>query len=277
MNTRVQGELFDLATDEVNWQIGVIREELNFDLDFVVPAAETVRSVVVNTPFDGRTLQQWFDSLADATQNKLQQTIQRGVVEGRNTEQIIRDLRGTRSLAYTDGVLNTTRAQTAAVVRTAITHTSAAARQQLFSSNADLMNGVQWVATLDSKTTFICQSRDGKVYPVESNIRPPAHVNCRSSVVAVLKSWREMGIDVDELDPGTRASTNGQVPSTITYPEWLKTQPRSVVEDALGVQKSKLFLDGDLDISRFITPGGRELTLEQIRKREAGAFKRAGL
>lgn len=277
INNRVQGELFELIDDEVKWQIGAIREEIDFDLDFVVPAAETVRQTVISRPFDGHTLEKWFDNLTDATQRRLGQAVQRGVVEGLNTEQIVRTVRGTRALAYTDGILNITKAQTEAVVRSAIQHATNQARQAMFEANDDLLNGVQWVATLDSRTCLQCSPLDGKVFPVGEGARPPIHVNCRCTVVSVLKSWDELGIDADELEPGMRASIDGQVPETINYAEWLRTQPRSVVEEALGVQKAKLFLDGDLELTSFVTNRRKELTLDQIRQREKSAFIRAGL
>jgi hypothetical protein len=86
-----------------------------------------------------------------------------------------------------------------------------------------------------------------------------------------------MGIDADDLDEATRASANGQVAASITYQEWLRSQERGVVEDALGVTRAKLFIDGDLELSSFVTDRRKELTLSQIRKREASAFARAGV
>ena len=277
VNTRTQGELFDLIDDEVKWQMGVIREELDFNIQFNIPAPETVRQVVLSKPFDGHTLEQWFETLATGTQRRLGQTIQRGVVEGLSTEQIVNTVRGTRALGYTDGILNTTRAQTQAIIHSAIQHATNQARVALFTDNEDMIDGVQWVATLDSRTCLQCSPLDGKVFPDGEGVRPPLHLRCRCAVVAVVKSWEDLGIDAEELSPGTRASVNGQVPSTITYSEWLKTQPRSVVEDALGVKKSKLFLDGDLKLTSFVTNSRKELTLDQIRKREAGAFNKIGL
>ena len=41
-----------------------------------------------------------------------------------------------------------------------------------------------------------------------------------------MKSWRELGIDVDEMDAGTRASMDGQVRQlTTNYAQWLERQP----------------------------------------------------
>jgi hypothetical protein len=57
-----------------------------------------------------------------------------------------------------------------------------------------------------------------------------------------------------------------------SYNEWLKTQPKSFVEDVLGKQKAKLYLDGGLPLDRFVDRAGNELTLEQLAKRESKLF-----
>jgi hypothetical protein len=125
--------------------------------------------------------------------------------------------------------------------------------------------------------TPICQGLDGKVFPLDSGPRPPAHINCRSATVPVLKSWREMGIDRDEVPAGTRASMNGQVAATETYGEWLRKQPAAVQEEALGKAKARLFRDGGLTVDRFAAPTGRAYTLDELRAREARAFEKAGV
>jgi|GEM_PF-3706324 len=86
------------------------------------------------------------------------------------------------------------------VVRTAVNHVSNVARDDVFAANSDIIAGVKWVSTLDGRTSAICRGRDGHVAPtpgredelpadyprlVPSNVRPPAHWGCRSTVVAV--------------------------------------------------------------------------------------------
>lgn len=276
-SAKMQGELFDLATDENLWQKGMIREELGIDIDMTLPAVETLEQVILNKPFDGRTLEQWFNRLDEATQERVAQAIRRGVVEGQTTPQIIRTLRGSRQFAFTDGVLNTTRAQTEAIVRSAIQHTSNAAREEMLKANSDILKGVQWRSTLDSRTCLTCAPLDGKVYALNKGPRPPIHVNCRCTIVGVLKSYKSLGIDSSKISERTRASANGQVPAELTYNDWLKGQPRDVVEEALGKSRAKLFIDGKLSVDSFTTNRRRELTLKEIRKREASAFKQAGL
>ena len=109
--------------------------------------------------------------------------------------------------------------------------------------------------------------RDGTVYKPGKGPRPPAHFNCRSSTSPVTKSWRELGFDIDELPPATRASMNGQVPSDQTYDGFLRGQDKGFQEEVLGKRKAELFRGG-LKTDRFVDKSGKEYTLDQLRKRE---------
>lgn len=270
INTRIQGELFEVALYEAEFNLNMLKQETPVNVGYVAASPELIKAAVLTKPFDGRTLGQWFDSLADSVQTKLASEVRRGVVEGQTTQQIVKRIADANILAVTRANIN-------AVVRTATQHAVSAAKDELFRANSDLIKEVKWVSTLDSRTSDLCKSLDGKTFPLDKGIRPPAHVNCRSSVVPVTKSWREMEIDIDDVSPATRASMNGQVPADITYSQWLKGQPIGVQNDALGVTKATLFRKGDLPLDRFVNRNGYELTLDDLRKRDKQAFERAGL
>jgi hypothetical protein len=101
--------------------------------------------------------------------------------------------------------------------------------------------------------------------------------NCRSTTVAVLKSWKEMGISLAEAPEGTRASMDGQVAASTTYDKWLRGRSVEFQEDILGVAKAKLFRQGGLTLDKFVDRNGAEYTLDELRKRESAAFAAAGL
>lgn len=277
LRVMIQGELFDLAKDEIAWQVGVIKSESGIDIDMVIPTAEQLERAVFATPFEGKNFQEWFKNLEDSAKEKITSEIRRGVVEGRTIQQHTRAIIGTKSSGYTDGVIQTTRRNAETITRTAVAHVQASAKEQLFKNNQDLIKGMKWVATLDTRTSPICRSRDGRVYPADNYPKVPAHPNCRSSITPVLKSYKELGFDVDELPDGMRSSMNGSVPKDITYNQWLKKQPIEIQEQALGVKRAKLFREGGLDIQKFTNANDQQLTLKEIRRREADAFEKAGV
>jgi hypothetical protein len=148
----------------------------------------------------------------------------------------------------------------------------------MFKANADVVKGVRYTATLDTRTTLFCSSHDGTVYGLDKP-RPaiPAHWRCRSRYVAVTKSFRELGLDINEFSSSTRASIDGQVPASLNYEAWLRKQSVERQNDVLGVKKAVLFRNGELPLSRFISKQGHEYSLNELRLRDAESFKLAGL
>ena len=84
-------------------------------------------------------------------------------------------------------------------MRTGVNHISNVSREAVWDANSSVITALRWTATLDGRTSAICRGRDGAVAPVGSNplpagarkleppgARPPAHVNCRSVMIAIL-------------------------------------------------------------------------------------------
>jgi SPP1 gp7 family putative phage head morphogenesis protein len=267
----------DFSANEIEWQVATVRESLGFDLDFVIPPPRSVGRIIKKTSFAGLTLDQWFDTLARSTQRNVMSAVNRGIVEGETTDQIMRRIRGTKRQGFTDGVWNTTRRQAETITRSVVNHATNQARLELFKENDDILEGLQWTSTLDGRTSTICAGLDGRIFPLDKGPRPPAHPNCRSTMTAVLKDWKSLGLSNDNLSEEMRASINGQVPASVTYGTWLKRQPILIQEDVLGVSKAKLFRDGGVSIERFTDARLKPLTLDQLRKVEKKAFDKVGL
>lgn len=277
LNDELTGELRALAVYEAEFQTSAIAAATAVRLDIVTPSAPQLWAAVNSRPFQGRLLKDWYSGLEEAAQARLREAIRISYTEGETIAQTVRRVRGTAARQYKDGILEISRRGAEAMVRTAVNHTANAARNHLYSENPSTIKGVRWVATLDGRTTLLCASRDGTVYPPDSGPRPPAHINCRSTTVPVLKSWKEMGIKLSEAPEGTRASMDGQVPENTTYDSWLRKRDKDFQDDMLGPSRAKLFRDGELTLDRFVDRNGAEYTLDELRRREAEAFRRAGL
>jgi SPP1 gp7 family putative phage head morphogenesis protein len=274
---RLAGEIKDLAVYEAGFQAKSLQGALPVALDIVTPSVEHIGAAVLARPMQGRLLKEWVGALERASYDRLRGAIRLGFIEGETLAQITKRVTGTKALKYKDGAAIVAKRHTETLVRTAVNHTANYARQELVNSNEDLIKGVQWVSTLDNRTSAICAARDGKVYPVDSGPRPPAHPNCRSATAPVVKSWKELGFNIDDLPPSTRASMNGQVSATETYQTWLKRQPNEFQDDVLGVTKGKLFRDGGLPLEKFVDRAGAELSLDELRIKEMSAFEKAGI
>lgn len=275
LDKKLTAEMLDLAETEVKFSAAALRKYVPIDLDMTMPSRHLLEAAVKSRPFQGKILGDWIQELGETKYKRIRDAINIGLVEGETIDQMVKRIRGTRANGFKDGILEINRRNAQAVVRTAVTHTTTQSRELLYAENDDLIKGVEWLSTLDGRTTDICRARDGKVFKPGEGPRPPAHVNCRSTTVPITKSWKELGVDLDEAPAGTRASMDGQVPADMNYSDWLKRQPQSVVEDVLGKSKAKLFTDGQLPLDRFVDEGGKPLTLADLKNTEGQAWRQA--
>lgn len=270
-------ELDTLARDEGTFGVRLLSEVPPVVLDVIAPAKKLLEVAARTRPFQGRILKEWIADHPATVRAKVRQLIRQGVAEGQTIAQMTQALRGTRAAGYTDGLMASTRRGAEALVRTAVNHVVTSAREATFEENSDLISGVKWVSTLDGRTSDICMARDGMVFALSKGPRPPAHPNCRSTMVPVMKSWKSLGISLGEAPEGTRASMDGQVAGKITYNDWLKMKPAAFQDDVLGVTKGKLYREGGVSLDKFVDYQGHSYTLDQLRKRAPAAFTKAGL
>lgn len=166
--------------------------------------------------------------------------------------------------------------QAGSLVRTLTGHVAASARKKVMDANSDILKGKKRVATLDSRTTPLCQSLDGTVVSLTAP-SPPFHWNCRTAEVPVLKDEYRREIP-GSTRPAVGADGVEQVSSNTTYGEWLKKQPAAFQREVLGDMRYKLFAKGELTLDRFVDgETGKQYTLAQLRELEPHAFELAGL
>lgn len=171
--------------------------------------------------------------------------------------------------------------QAGTLIRTLANSTSVTARNNFFKANQSYFDGYEWVAVLDSRTSLICASRDGKVYPItddpEKSPKPPAHFSCRSTITPKLKPQYEKSDKEPKRRPATGAAGQKKVNSKTTYESWLKRQPKEFQDDVLGPSRGRLFRNGGLTLSKFVDQQGKTLTLDELRKVEPEVFNRVKL
>jgi SPP1 gp7 family putative phage head morphogenesis protein len=188
MEQHLYQNLKDLSKAESDWQIKTLNDSTPIQIDFVAPAPKVLKALVENSPMNGALISEWFAKLADDTAFKVNQQIQIGVINGEGIEDIVRRIKGTRAAQYSDGILNISRNNLRAVVRTSVSNISDIARKELYSENADMLNGIQIHETLDTRTCEECMALDGQVFEVD-NIPEIPHWQCRRTTIPVLKSW----------------------------------------------------------------------------------------
>lgn len=250
-------------------------------------SVEQAYSAALSRPFQGRLLVSWAAAIEPTRMAQIRNTVRDGFLQGKTNSQIVQAVRGTRAKGYSDGIVNRGRVEVEAVVRTAVSHTAAMARDEFYNANEQLIASLSWVSTLDLRTSEMCRIRDGKQYTVDHKpvghsipwLQGPGrlHWRCRSSSAPKTKSFRELGIDIDELAPAERASMDGQVAADMSYGEWLQKQSAARQDEVVGPTRGKLMREGQLPFDSFYTSRGEWIDLDVLRARDAAAFKMAGL
>jgi SPP1 gp7 family putative phage head morphogenesis protein len=250
-----------------------VRSLTGIDMFGRVADPDWIASIASNSLTQGATNNQWWSRQAGDLAFKFEQQVKLGMVSNETTDQIVRRISGDETFA---GVMPQGRANAAALVQTSIAEGANDARLAMYRKNADIIKGVQQLSTLDERTTDICIAYDGAAWdldgnPIEGNDLPfdggpPRHWNCRSTLVPVIKSSDELGVDV-EVSPGTRASMDGQVSDKMTFGDWLETKTPEQQDAILGKGKAQLWRDDKITLRDLLDQSGRPLTLEQLKER----------
>lgn len=211
----IEPDLEVLVAHEVDFEQRILQEALPVQLALEPVPIQKVRAATFAQPFGGgrgasRTLKDWFSDLKAFDQRRITSVIQQAVIQGKTIDEAVRDVVGTRGRAFRDGVLSVSRRDAEAIVRTGINHISNNSREAVWGANSSVISALRWTATLDGRTSAICRGRDGAMAPVGDTplpvgarklqppgARPPAHVNCRSLMIAILHGQGIADIMVD--------------------------------------------------------------------------------
>jgi len=249
----------------------------------------TARQGAAVTLPNGQTVEKAFRGIATSSQQKLSLAIRSGVFSGETTQQIARRLVGrldfnqpgsVKQIAAAGGeVTKLANHQLQTIVRTSINQAQNQASQAVYAANSKVAPKYEYVATLDSRTSPICQRLDGKKFEYNKGPTPPQHFNCRSTTVPVVDfNGLQKKYPSLEKPPktalDTRPSITGRVPQNVAYGDWLLNQDRELQIKTLGSeQKVKFFKtlaskkgsSGQKALRQIIRTDGTEKTLDEIR------------
>ena len=241
---------------------------------------------------NGETVNKAFRGIAASSQEKLALAIRSGVFSGETTQQIARRLVGdlnfadfgplsVKQLAASGGELTKlANHQIQTIVRTSVNQVQNQASQAVYAANRKVAPKYEYVATLDSKTTPICQRLDGQQFAYNKGPTPPQHFNCRSTTVPVVDfdglQKKYSGLEKPpETALDTRPSITGRVPQNVAYGDWLLNQKKDLQIKTLGNEQRVRFFkrlankkgsSGQKALRQIIRTDGTEKTLDQIKK-----------
>ena len=242
-------------------------------------APERLRALVDGTLIEGAPSKQWWKDQAATTLRLFVDQVQKGYASGEGVDEISRRIVGTKANEYNDGVMSVSRRNAIALIRSSVQAVSNSARTETFENNDDIIENLQQISTLDSRTTLVCKARSGLQWDLTTkqpvghlipwNGGVPQHWQCRSVMVAVLKPLRSLSDRKKKAvqNSGTQASMDGQVPVDMDYQDWLRTKPESFQREVLGPGRWELWKEGKLTLPQMLDMRGNPLSLDQLRKK----------
>lgn len=264
--------------------------------------------LMANGSYDGQTVDQWFQGFKEGDAQRIKQQAAIGINNGLKPEEIARSIVGTKSQGYADGIVSQSQnsARTLArTVTTGITNQSRKLWSETTGANMRRLSGAEkkgnpillevFSAILDSRTTFLCASLSGNIYPVGQGYFPPLHKNCRSSRYPIPfelahpdalnipnfdfsnAAKRRIGREAwDMMNPAQHATeileqkkswlrkNVGRLPEEMGFTSWFNDQPVKFQRDYLGPNRYARWKTGDLDIGDFVAPDGAMYTIDQL-------------
>ena len=263
--------LLDLAFDQASFAYQNIESVMSRIWDTKNISKKIAEDIVLNQPLhSNQTLSAGWNNINLSEKKRIESVIRKGIAEGDTVDQIALNVR--RGNVHT-----ITRFQSKALVVTAITSVQSQVDHKIYKANEKAIEGWQYIAVLDSRTTSLCAHRDGQIYSIDDTIHlPPAHFNCRSTTIPVFKSWEDVSKlesvaqvkrqNIKNLTKAQQAFYDGQTPLKESYNSWLLRQPKETQLRHLGdYQKLTLFRSGQLTLDKFTNAEGNSIGIKELR------------
>jgi len=243
----------------------------------------TIKALVSGTLVNGSRPSVWWARQSQSFRDLFMDTMRTSMRNGESlTQAATRVFGGTVDGVTTPGIMKATKAQASALAATSISAVTNEAALASFQANSDVIKAFVQLSTLDNKTSDICVAYSGQMWDINTlqsipfppgaptlpfNGGPPRHFNCRSRLRPVTKSFKELGLDIEEFPVSTRASMDGQVPADISFSDFLKSKPTSFADKLLGPKRANLWRNGDINLTQLVDFRGNPMTLAQLEQR----------
>lgn len=300
MADSVARDLVELAGSSSRLAEGWIRAPaIAAEISLSTLTASQLRAIVENIAIEGAPSRAWWEFQAGDLRERFLQEINEGLGLGETTDDLVRRIRGRatgrrnryelngREYTYVEfrgGLMDISTRNAKALVRTSVQAVASDARRETFLENQDVVKGVVQISTLDTRTTEICLAYAGKAWslpdyePIDHDLPylggSPRHWGCRSTEAPLLRSWEELGIDLNEAAGGARrwSRLDGEVPADISMDQFLRRRTDDQVDEMLGAGVADLWRSGKISLEDIINrQTGRPLSLRELELRFGAA------
>lgn len=192
----------DMHSDILSWGGRV-------PIQAIALTAAQVKSLAIDTPVGGRLLEDWVGRTFDQNMiSGIKHEIMTGMLKGEGYPDLIDRISQGWDMTRTEAVT---------LGRTYVQSANVGAMQSVYKANQDIVKGERWCATLEiggakgGGTCLECSVLDGTEY-VHPDKPPdcPAHHRCRCVILPMTLTWKELGLNIDEMDQVYRPWTKSE-------------------------------------------------------------------
>lgn len=238
---------------------------------------EMLKEWLTQSPHIGQMpLNAWVDkTFSHGIKGQLFDALAQANVEGQGYGKM---LKGLMQDALDAGVAITER-EASVMARTYIQTANAGAMNAVYDANKKLIPRLRWTTSGDNHVCFLCAPLDGHSYKNGEEHPPmPRHFGCRCVFVPQPKSFRDLGLDMDDIaavrrfnirEEGNLATKHRRVLDTVAmkgnYADWWATLPPNLQAQSIGEVRAGLIREGKLswkDLVDYRT--GKYYALEEI-------------
>ena len=284
---QITKEITQVATDAGTASYAKHNDILSFggrvpNFNPVTLSAAQLKSMVTKTPIGGHLLNEWVTRVFDASlQDTIKTEVMAGMMQGESYRSLVK--------RFDDVAFPKLTRNTETLVRSYVQSVNVQASKDVANNNKDLVKGWKWSSVAENRTCIACLSNDSKdiVYPLNEGPEMPLHPRCRCFPEYITKTFRELGMNVDEIKQAYKPYTvrgnidsvtgkitagkvstgGGRIISTGrflgTYEDYFKIQSKAVQLQTLGLGRYELWKKG-LPLSKLTDKNGKLRLLKEL-------------
>ena len=264
----IEGKTVELGQATPKIMADMVKDTIGIELSTPSLSKNRVKAWFESSQIEGLSPQRWLTKLSDNAVNRI-------VAETRESL-ILHESYG-QTAKRIQQALDIGRRSAEGISHNALHGAWQFAEREMYLENPEMVQEMRFVAQIDRKTTELCISLDGQIFPIKEAPLPPLHFKCRSMLSPLFeKGIKFEGKRIARLDESPRtikhrdgttstAYTKRRVqfiPEKMTHSDWVQSlaesaNPKDVsfAREMLGPTRFSLVKAGKFEVKNLYYAG----------------------
>jgi len=273
----IEGKTVELGQAVPEIIADMVKNTLEIELSVPSLSKDRVKAWFESSQVEGLNPKRWLTKLSDNATNRIIKETRESLILHESYAQTAKRI---------SNALNISRRSASGIAHNALHGAWQWAEREMYLENEDIQE-MRFVAQIDRKTTPLCISLDGEVFPIKIAPLPPLHFKCRSMLSPLFeKGERLTGKRIARLDTEGRTvkhrdgttSTKFEkrrvqfVPKSMTHSGWVQSlvesaNPKDVsfAREMLGKTRFDLVKAGKFKVEKLYY-GGKIKTIKELKR-----------